>query len=189
MRCFLAVFPPPAAQAVAARAIDSLRRPGDGVSWVKPDNLHYTLRFLGEVGHDGARRAAEAAMEAAAGLAAFDVTLGGPGAFPRAKGARVLWLGLEHGAEPFVALARRLETSLARRGFAPEGRGFEAHLTLGRVREPGRDWSAPLAAAGTPAGDPAARVTVDAIACVESTLSPRGSIYRVWERAPLARPA
>ena len=64
MRVFLAVFPPRSAQTLAARVTDALRRPGDGVSWVKPDNLHYTLRFIGEVGDDGARRVAEAAPQA-----------------------------------------------------------------------------------------------------------------------------
>jgi 2'-5' RNA ligase len=187
MRVFLAVFPPPATQALAARAIDALRRPGDGVSWVKPDNLHYTMRFLGELGEDGARRVGEAADEAARSLTAFEVTLGGAGGFPRARGARVIWLGLEQGAEPFVVLGKRLETALARRGFAPEGRAFTPHLTLGRVREPSRDWTDTLAALPPVATDPAASFTVDAIACVESTLSPKGSIYRVWRSAALGR--
>jgi len=187
MRCFLAVFPPPQAQAVAARAIESLRRPGDGVSWVRPDHLHYTLRFLGDIDEDGARRAGEAADEAVPDLQAFEARLGSFGAFPGYKGARVIWLGLGSGAEPLVALAKRLEAALGRRGFAPDGRGFEPHLTLGRVRDAAGDWPQSLAAAGSPAGDPAARFTVDAIACVESTLSPKGSIYRVWKRAELAR--
>lgn len=186
MRVFLAVFAPAASQRLAARAIESLRALGDGVSWVKPDNLHYTLRFLGELGKDGARRAGEAADEAVKGHAAFDVTLGTVGAFPRGRGARVIWLGLAEGAEPFVALAKRLESSLARRGFEPEARGFTPHLTLGRVREPAHDWTDALAATPSLAADPAARFTVNAISCVESTLSPKGSIYRVWHRAELA---
>jgi len=185
MRVFLAVFPPVASQTLAARAIESLRAPGDGVSWVKPDNLHYTVRFLGELGKHGARRVQEAADEAVRGHQAFDVTLGDLGAFPRPRGARVIWLGLAIGAEPFVALAKRLETSLARRGFEPEGRGFAPHLTLGRVREPSRDWSETLAAQPSFASDPAARFTVNASSCVESTLSPKSSIYRVWHRAEL----
>jgi 2'-5' RNA ligase len=186
MRVFLAVFPPAASQSLAGRAIEALRGPGDGVSWVRPDNLHYTLRFLGELGQDGARRVREAADEAVKGLEAFDVTLGGAGAFPRAKGARVIWLGLTSGAEPFVAMAKRLETALARRGFEPEGRGFAPHLTLGRVREAERDWTDTLAALPSLASEPASRNEVRAISCVESKLSPKGSIYRVWHRAELA---
>ena len=61
LRIFLAVFPPAAAQSAAEGLIERLRRPDDQVSWVKRDNLHYTLRFLGDLGPDGAKRAADAA--------------------------------------------------------------------------------------------------------------------------------
>jgi RNA 2',3'-cyclic 3'-phosphodiesterase len=188
MRVFLAVFPPAASQSLASHAIEALRGAGDGVSWVKQENLHYTLRFLGDIGEDGARRVSEAADEAATGLDAFDATLGGAGAFPRARGARVIWLGLSAGAEPFIALAKRVEASLARRGFEPEGKGFEPHLTLGRVRVPTRDWSDAFQAMPSFAKEPAARFLVNAISCVESTLSPKGSVYRIYHRAELGRP-
>ena len=184
MRLFLAVFPPEATQDLAAAAIEKLRKPGDGVSWVKPENLHYTLRFIGDVGEDGARRVAEAAREAAGAHAAFGVALGPPGAFPTARKARVIWLGLNHGNEPFAQLAASLESALERRGFEAEGREFSAHLTLGRVREPGRDWTARLVAAGSPEG-PAARFAVESIAVVESQLASGGSIYTVREEANL----
>src|SRR5260221_12027763 len=91
MRIFVAVFPPVRVQRAAAATIEALRRPNDGVSWVKPDNLHFTLRFIGEVGADGARRVGESARAAAAGSAAFDVALGGLGAFPNPRPAPVLW--------------------------------------------------------------------------------------------------
>ncbi len=186
MRIFLAVFPPAAAQDLAFGVIEGLRRPGDGVSWVKRDNLHYTLRFLGEIGEDGLRRATEAAREAASGGPAFDAMLGACGAFPSAKRARVLWLGLAAGEEPLLGLARRLETALARRGFAPEGRDFSAHLTIGRVREPGPDWGARLAAVKSLEGGRDAGFRVSALSVMKSTLSPKGSIYEVIAAAPLA---
>jgi 2'-5' RNA ligase len=184
VRLFLAVIPPRETQTLAAAVGNSLRRPGDGVSWVKADNLHYTLRFIGEVGEDGAKRVEEAAREAAAQHSAFAVALGPPGAFPSARKARVIWLGLDQGSEPFVRLAATLEASLAKRGFAPEGRSFTAHLTLGRVRESGRDWTADLAGAAAPEGA-ATRFSVDSIAVVSSQLSPKGSIYTVRRSARL----
>jgi 2'-5' RNA ligase len=187
MRLFLAVFPPPAAQKLAARVIEKLRRAHDGVSWVKPDNLHFTLRFIGDVGEDGARRVAEAAREAAAAHDAFGVAFGPPGAFPTARKARVIWLGLNHGNEPFAQLAVSLETALEKRGFEPEGREFSAHLTLGRVRE-AADWTPRLVTAGAPEGA-AARFAVEVIAVVESQLSPNGSIYKVREEARLREKA
>ncbi len=185
MRIFLAVFPPPAVQAAVHTAAESLRRPGDGVSWVKRENLHYTLRFLGELGADGARRVQEAASEAAATGRPFAAALGSLGAFPNPRRARVLWAGMTAGAEPLTALARALDSALARRGFEAPDHPFSAHLTIGRVREPRADWSEPLAAVEV---DPAAaRFTVDRLCVVESKLSPRGSTYTVVHEAPLAR--
>jgi len=185
MRLFLAVFPPRATQTLAGGVIEKLRMPGDRVSWVAPQNLHYTMRFIGEVGADGARRIEEAAREAAASQTRFGAALGPPGAFPTAKRARVLWLGVNQGNEPFAKLAHALESALERRGFQPEGRDFTAHLTLGRVREPGRDWTAELTQASAPEGADA-RFGVEAIDVVESQLTKEGSVYTVRARAPLA---
>jgi 2'-5' RNA ligase len=184
VRLFLAVFPPRATQTLAAGVIEKLRKPNDHVSWVAPQNLHYTMRFIGDVGADGARRVEEAALEAAAGQSPFGVALGPPGAFPSAKRARVLWLGVNQGNEPFARLAHALETSLERCGFEPEGRDFTAHLTLGRVREPGRDWTAELTRASAPEGADA-RFGVEALDVVESQLTKQGSVYTVRARAPL----
>jgi 2'-5' RNA ligase len=189
MRLFLAVFPPPDIQAAAYARIEALRAPGARVSWTRRENLHYTLRFLGEVGEDGARRAAEAAAEAASDHRAFAAELGALGAFPNPRRARVLWLGLTRGGEPLVALAASLDRALARRGFPPEGRAFEPHLTLGRVREPQEDWSTRLAAAAaTVAAEPATArgFRVDRISVVESQLDPKGSRYTVRAEAALA---
>ncbi len=184
MRLFLAVFPPVEVRRAACGFIEALRRPGDGLSWVKPENLHYTLRFLGEVGEDGARRAAEAATEAAVKSRAFASALGGIGAFPDPRRAHVLWVGMSEGGEALVALARDLDRALARRGFGAPDKPFSPHLTLGRVREPRRDWTAALAEL-RPVDLPA-RFTVDRICVVESQLNPRGSIYTVRAEAALA---
>lgn len=184
MRLFVAVFPPAEIQRAASSVIESLRRPGDGVSWVKPDNLHYTLRFIGEVGEDGARRVAEAAREAVRGRRAFEATLGGVGAFPNARRARVIWLGMIVGEAELVAIARALEDGVVKRGFDREDKAFSAHLTLGRVREPKADWTAQLAAARVPDAQ-ALRFRIERVSVVQSQLSPKGSIYQVREEAVL----
>lgn len=190
LRIFLAVFPPASAQAAAEQVIERLKQPADGVSWVKRENLHYTLRFLGDLGEDGARRAAQAAAEAAAAHHAFDARLGGLGAFPNPRKARVLWIGLAQGAEALTALARAVEEALRRRGFGRADRPFAAHLTIGRVRELGRDWTGPLTEAkveerleGERDGD---GFRVDRVLVVHSQLSPRGSIYSVRAEVVLA---
>lgn len=179
-RLFLAVVPPPEAQAAAARAAGALRSPGDGASWVKRENLHYTLRFLGELGADGARRASEAAREAASDHAPFEAALGAFGCFPNERKARVLWIGLAEGEAPMRALASSLEAALQRRGFDRADKPFAPHLTVARVRVPG-DWTAKLAGARAVE----ARFAVDRLVLVKSTLSPSGSIYEVAAEAKL----
>ncbi len=187
-RIFLGVFPPPSTQAAAEGVIDRLRQPDDRVSWVKRDNLHYTLRFLGDLGEDGARRAAQAVQEAAAAQPAFDARLGSLGAFPSPRKARVLWIGLAQGESALTSLAGAVEDALRRKGFDRPERAFAAHLTIGRVREPGRDWSAVLAAENSDsAARDGARFRVDRILVVHSQLSPQGSIYRVRAEVELAR--
>ncbi len=179
-RYFLAVFPPPEAQAAAAEACGPLRSPGDGVSWVKRDNLHYTLRFLGDLGADGAHRALLAALEAASVRGSFAATLGAFGAFPSPRRARVLWLGLAQGSGALCQVASALDTALVRHGFGPADRPFAPHLTVGRTRVPA-DWTAKLSAARAPQ----AAFAVDRVLLVRSRLSPRGSIYERVDEAKL----
>ena len=183
-RIFLAVFPPAEIQRVAHSLGEKLRVPNDGVSWVKSDNLHYTLRFIGDVGADGTRRVAESAAAAAAKHRAFDAEVGGLGAFPNARRARVIWLGLTRGGPELEALARDLEAELRRRGFDRADKRFSAHLTLGRVRDPHGDWTERLAAATGP--DPAPRFRVDRLLVVRSQLNPKGSIYTVEAESRLS---
>lgn len=211
MRIFVALFLPEVVKQAVAAAVERLRSPGDGVSWVKAENLHYTLRFLGELGEDGVRRVGEAAAEAAAAHAPFEMSVGGFGCFPPRGVPRVLWVGAVSGGAELEAVARDLEQGLRRRGFERADHPFRAHLTVGRVRDwrprarggppggstapgaggsgagegGGRDWQQVLAAATISA--PAFRV--ERIGVVHSTLSPKGSIYRVLQEALLRAPA
>src|SRR5262245_41023481 len=180
MRLFIAVFPPADIQTAAYRAADPLRPGHDAVAWVRKENLHYTMRFLGEVDEAGATRAAAAVREAAASRAKFGAALGGFGAFPSAKRARVLWIGMMQGAEPMRLLASALDKALTRHGFEPAEESFEPHLTVGRVRAPG-DWTARLLDAPTVE----ARFQVDRLKLVKSVLSSSGSHYETIEDAVL----
>ena len=185
MRTFLAVFPPPDVQAAARRAIDRLRRAGDEVAWVRQENLHYTLRFMGELGEDEVTRLVAAVSEGVRGRAPFDAALGAAGAFPNARRARVLWLGLVRGGEELTALARGVEQALVAHGFAGAERPFSPHLTIGRVRRRDEDWSGRLADAA-PGSEPAPGFRVDRVIVVRSTLAPGGSIYRPHAEAALS---
>jgi 2'-5' RNA ligase len=181
-RSFLAVFPPADVVAHVARAVDALRRPGDGVGWVRPENVHYTLRFLGDLDGAGLAAAGRAGAKAAAENRPFQVTLGGPGMFPNDRRPRVLWLGATRGAHELVKLASALEAALTAEGLARDDKPFAPHLTLGRVRDAG-DHSIPSRfAAGS---FPADSFDVRELVLVKSTLDPRGARYEPLERFAL----
>ncbi len=180
MRLFIAVFPPPDVQQAAYRAADPMRLGHDAVAWVRRENLHYTMRFLGEVDDVAAARATAAMNEAAGSRPRFGAALGGFGAFPSARRARVLWLGMLQGAEPMRLLSRALDEALSRQGFEPPDQAFEPHLTVGRVRAAG-DWTARLIDAPTVE----ARFQVDRLRLVKSTLVAGGSRYEPVAEAML----
>lgn len=183
VRLFLALFPTAVVQSAAYRASEAWRNTarGRGVAWVKRENLHWTLRFLGEQDEEGCHRAEEAAREAAARHAAFEVRLGSPGAFPNARRARVLWLGLAQGSDAMRALAQSLERALGSRGFGPADQPFAPHLTIGRVRDRNVDWSEALASCAVePIGGPVCELCL-----VRSTLRAGGSSYEPLARVPL----
>jgi RNA 2',3'-cyclic 3'-phosphodiesterase len=181
----VAVLLPDAVRTRVAAVAAELRQGGPTpVSWVREENLHVTLRFLGAVDEATLGRAREALDAAARATAPFTLVLGGLGGFPSARAPRVIWVGVATGAEALAALHARVEAALAERGVPPEGRAFHAHVTLGRAREPrGAPALAPVLAAGaTELGE----VPVDAIHLMRSDLHPAGARYSVLARVPLA---
>lgn len=148
------------------------------------DNLHVTLKFLGEVPAPTAAAVAAALADVAACTSAFDLAVEGLGAFPTPTRPRVVWAGLGRGASATAGLAGAVDAALARLGFEREARDFSGHVTLGRVREPRRD---PALAAALAAGERRAFGTwrVDAVALMKSELHPKGARYTALGRWPL----
>lgn len=187
MRLFVAVFlDEPLQEAVAAfqrSLIAACPTARHSVKWVEPHNLHFTLKFIGEVGADRLVEVADAVRRAVRG-GPFEVTIEGLGAFPGLRNPRVLWIGVTEGAGRLVALARAVEDALAGVGFPREARPFEPHLTIGRVRG-GRDLKG-LAQVLERVGDAKiGRQPVRSVAVVQSELGPRGPTYTVREAVAL----
>jgi len=180
VRIFCAVFPPPEASAPVAHAIETLRRPGDGVAWVRPATLHFTLRFLGEIAAERVDAVSRAASMAARDVVPFRARMGPTGMFPNEKRPRILWLGLDEGGQRMRALAARLDEALGHAGFGPADQPFSPHLTLGRVRDDVQAHDA--IAAFTQAAFPKESFDVEELVVVRSTLDPRGARYE-----PVAR--
>lgn len=102
---------------------------------VAPENWHFTLRFLGSTSADARDQIVERLRTAACG-SPFNIHFNELGAFPNPKRARILWLGIDDGAERFMQLAAIAEATARSVGFAPESKLFKPHLTLSRIDPP-----------------------------------------------------
>src|SRR3970282_1704652 len=103
--------------------------------WISAENLHFTVRFLGEITPAQLAQVKLASREVAAATAPFRLSLHGVGAFPSMQRPQVVWVGVREGSEELAALSSRLDAALERHRFPPEDRSYVAHLTLDRVRE------------------------------------------------------
>jgi 2'-5' RNA ligase len=179
MRLFVAVLLDPALRPAAERVRDDILRlcPGAvrGIKWVEPRNLHFTLKFLGEVPEAKFAHVA-AALERLRDSEAFDIHLEGVGAFPNLRSARVVWVGISEGADRLAALAARVEDALADAGFPREARAFSPHLTLGRVRDSERVPALKTALEALRCANFGVQ-RVESVVLMESRLSPKGPTY------------
>jgi 2'-5' RNA ligase len=136
LRLFFAVKLPREIREAAAAHAAELRHqfPGARASWTRPESLHLTLKFLGEVEAIRLDALHHAAAGAAAALAPFPLTVEGAGTFPARGAARVLWLGVRDDAGQLSRLQFRLDKAGVYVGFPRESKPFSPHLTLARLR-------------------------------------------------------
>lgn len=178
MRIFIAIFPPPEVQATLFRAARDL--PIDGnVRQVRQENIHLTLKFLGETEKDSLENIRSILRETARRHEPIHIQLSGLGAFPSERKARVLWSGVEEGSARLSSLVADLEDGLYSLGFEREGRNYKPHATLGRVR--GRPARLPKGYEVRPSGFTARRLNL-----VESVLGPEGATYEKLESYALS---
>lgn len=145
----------------------------------KPESWHFTLKFLGNVGHAQCDSLVQAMKNVRFGPS-FEVKFGGLGAFPRAIKAAVLWIGLEKGGEHVVRLVTTVEDAASSVGFVPENRSYHPHLTLSRIRPP--QSIGPLLSQVAPLG---MEMAVDEVVLYQSHLSREGARYEAIERFAL----
>ena len=184
IRAFVAVNLDPGLREGLVQVQERLKATRADVGWVRPENLHLTLRFLGQVEEARLHAAAEAVAAATSGFGPFRFVLGGLGAFPTPRTARVVWIGVSHGAEKLASLQAKVEEGLESVGFPPEERAFSAHLTLGRVRGPGHREQLAVALTSMPA-EPLGEMVLHRIELMKSDLNPGGPRYSVLQSFPL----
>ena len=188
MRLFVAIeLPPPliaAVEAVSQVLRERISREASRarLTWVTPDRMHVSVRFLGEVAADQGA-ALTRALTAPLDSPAFTLSIGSAGAFPGRGAPRALWVALAGGDAALRVVAQEVSSRLETAGIPRESRPFSPHLTLARVREPAglrpasvlREVTAPPHAGGR----------IDAITLFESRLSPKGPTYTALLRTPL----
>ncbi len=182
VRCFVAIELSAETRRRAGDLIARLGKGHDRIKWVRPDQAHLTLNFLGDVELTQVAHYCRAATRAAVRLPAFSMHCGGAGAFPHLARPRALWLGV-FDPEPVCQIQETLSQELASVGWTPEHRRFHPHITLGRLR-------------GAPSPDlgelieryhdfDAGITDVDEVVVFSSRLQPDGPEYEVLGRAGL----
>lgn len=134
-RLFLAVAVPPGALEACQRVVDQVRLTelGRAARWVRTENLHLTIRFLGDTPADLVPDVGLAVLDAAAGVARFRIELAGAGAFPDGRHPRTLWLGVDQGNDGLMRIIDALEAPLDCLGWPPDPRARRPHLTVART--------------------------------------------------------
>jgi RNA 2',3'-cyclic 3'-phosphodiesterase len=175
IRTFVCIEIPDSAKQRIDELENQLRGIDAQVSWVKPSNVHLTLKFLGGVPEDKIDAVAGAAERAAQVTGPFEIEIAGTGCFPSARSPRVLWIGLAVLPDELVRLHAALEGDMHSLGFEREARRFAPHLTIGRLRSPRN--GAALAQKLMDMGFEPARFVANQIIVMRSQLKPTGSIY------------
>jgi 2'-5' RNA ligase len=181
MRTFIAIEIPAEIKTALSGLQTELRRAGAEVSWTKPESIHLTLKFLGEIEERLVGEIERACVDVAAEFQPFTLDLNGAGVFPNARQPRVLWAGLSGEIGKAVEIQRRLDERLAAIGFEREEKPFRPHLTIGRVKSNRK--TRELLALTRSYQLPKLSFDVKEIVVMKSELHPAGARYTSLARA------
>ena len=179
IRCFIAIELPAELKLKLAQLEAQLKAEEQPwVKWVRPDSIHLTLKFLGNIAVDMTAAITGAIEESARGIIPFHLRASELGVFPNLKRAQVAWVGMSGEVDKLSQLQERLESNLTPLGFTPESRSFTPHLTLARLSnraslDDRQRFGKLIASTRFEAGD----IEVDAISLIRSQLTRGGAIY------------
>lgn len=172
MRTFIAAEIPNDVKQVIGNYIDSIQGSFKDVKWVSPENLHLTIKFLGEVKESNLKSLNDCVAEVSSDFSPFIMGLSNIGFFPSHNNLRVIWIGADGGADNLLDIFQELENCLEKLGFDREARTFSSHLTIGRVKRYKR--------IRRPEDLPefnTVNFDVKSLSVIKSTLTPQGPIY------------
>lgn len=186
IRAFLAIDPPEEILREIGRIQERLQRMIRGeVRWVRPEAIHLTLKFFGDIPESAVASIAAVVEEAAAAEAPLTLSIGGAGVFPDQRRPRVLWLGMDGDVPRLLHFQQEIEGGLGKVGFPAEERPFRPHLTLARIKSP-RGLTGLERALEKGEGYAAGEFTAAGIGLIRSELTPRGAVYAKLKWFPFA---
>jgi 2'-5' RNA ligase len=157
--------------------------PDATASWSRPENIHLTMKFFGNVDHVKVPVISDAAARAVKEFSPIQLQVGKTGVFPRPSRPQVLWIGIDDPSGALLKLQQQLENEFAREGFPQEDRAFHPHLTIARIRKP-HD-GARLALTHLEMNFHPVTVTLNELILFRSELSSKGSKYTAVSRHSL----
>ncbi|MGB8980984.1 MAG: RNA 2',3'-cyclic phosphodiesterase [Anaerolineales bacterium] len=189
LRAFIAIEIPLEIRQAICKAASNLRQ-GSGalVRWVPTENMHLTLKFLGDVSPANVELLTQMLRAEADLFSGFEIQLGGLASFPNLKRPRVIYVGIQAPAA-LEALQRGIDSASRRLGYESEERGFSPHLTIGRVRQTvtGAEQQQIRRALEETNIDSLGTARVDSVHLYKSDLKPTGSVYTRLFSAPFKK--
>ena len=186
MRCFIAIELPEAVKSALSGMEEELKKSKADVRWIKPDNIHLTLKFFGNIEEKKTEKIIEIMEGICNQYAPFTIEIKGMGTFPNIKSPRVLWVGIE-GNDTLKTLQEEIGNKMESIGFEREDRAFTAHLTLGRFRssieKEGLLKAVKLHEKDTFVGS----INVQSLSLIRSDLHPEGARYTKIIDIPLGK--
>jgi 2'-5' RNA ligase len=178
-RIFIAINLPDEIKKKFDLVIEKLKKlnPDYGIKWVKPENLHLTLHFFGDLNEKQIDLVEEGIEEITKGIKSFEMTTGDFGCFPNEQEPHVFFASIED-TETIHDLIGKLEMTLENLGYKVDARPWQAHLTLGRIKDRSR-------CKITGVKISAENFSVKSIDLMESELTPNGPVYSIIKSFPL----
>jgi len=185
MRVFIAIELSPEIKDSLSTIQSHLKYSGVDVKWVTTDNIHLTLKFLGDITEETCEKIISVLNGIGKSTRPFEIGIKDIGVFPNINYPRVIWVGLGKGAAESKALAQDIADGILKLGFQKEPRPFAPHLTIGRVRSPKNKEA--LKEKVSTAQIPVTRPCLaSSIALFQSTLSSKGPVYTKLHESALA---